>query len=107
MRTPAGEMCPHYYEDFHRGRETQECRLVAQNPRSLRWTPDICGKCPVPSILRANGSPNLRLEVTIRKRFGLFRTVDVDAYCIKHAREVGDPYVGCSECVDEMPDLGL
>src|SRR5688572_8219728 len=27
MRTPAGKECDFYYEDFHRGRELQECRI--------------------------------------------------------------------------------
>jgi hypothetical protein len=98
MRTPAGKECPHYYEDFHRGRQTQECRLVARNPRSLPWTPDACGKCEVPAILRANGSKDLRLEVTIRKRFGLRRIVEVSAYCRRHDEPVTDPYRGCEAC---------
>ena len=101
MRTPAGTMCPHYYEDFHRGRQTQVCRLVERNPLSLPWTPDTCGKCPVPEILRANGSPHLRLDLTIRKRFGLLRTVDIVARCSRHGVLVMDPYRGCDECVAE------
>ena len=32
MRTPANTECPYYYEDFYRGRSTQECRLVGRNP---------------------------------------------------------------------------
>ena len=53
MRTPAGTECPHYYEDFHRGRSTQECRLIDRNPQSLPWTEAVCEKCSVPAIVRA------------------------------------------------------
>jgi hypothetical protein len=103
MRTPAGSECRYYYEDFHRGRQTQECRLVKANRQSLPWTPDLCAKCPVPAILRANGSPDLRLEATVRKRFGLLRRLDVGAYCLRHASEVEDPIRGCAACVAEAP----
>lgn len=102
MRTPAGTDCRYYYEDFHRGRETQECRLVKGNPRSPTWSPDMCERCPVPEILRANGSPNMRLELVERRRFGLFKRLEVEAYCLKHAREIEDPIVGCDACNAEM-----
>lgn len=102
MRTPAGTECPHYYEDFHRGRSQQECRLILRNPRSRSWTPDICAKCAVPAILRANGSVDLLLEVTIRKRFGFFTTVDVSAACLRHETVIDDPYLGCPACRDEF-----
>ena len=101
MRTPAGTECRHYYEDFHRGRQTQECRLILQNRHSLPWKPDLCAKCPVPTILRANGSPDLRLEATVRKRFGLFRALTVEVYCLKHVCDVPDPIRGCPQCATE------
>ncbi len=102
MRTPAGAECPHYYEDFHRGRSQQECRLILRNPRSLAWTPEICGKCTVPAIMRANGSDDLLLEVTVRKRFGVFTSVEVSAACLRHERVIDDPYLGCPVCRDEL-----
>ena len=98
MQTPAGTECPFYYEDYHRGRDVQECRLLAQNPMSERWTPDLCGKCEVPDIVLANGCPNLRLEARVARRFGLFRHVVVSAYCVKRAVEVPEPRVGCGDC---------
>ncbi len=103
MRTPAGEICRFYYEDFHRGRELQECRLIRPGSRSLAWTPETCRLCPVPAILRANGSPDLRLEAVIDKRFGLWRRVRVKAYCLRHAVEVEDPYRGCPACNENEP----
>jgi len=101
MRTPAGTECRYYYEDFNRGRQTQECRLVKANPRSLKWAPGLCARCRVPAILRANGSPHLELEMTVRKRFGLLTWLDLGASCLKHACPVDDPMRGCARCAAE------
>lgn len=98
MRTPAGTECRHYYEDFNRGRQTQECRLIKANTRSLPWTPPLCAKCRVPDVLRANGSPHLRLELTVRKRFGLFTALELTGYCGRHAQAVADLLPGCAAC---------
>ena len=99
MRTPAGTECPHYYEDFYRGRSTQECRLIGRNPRSGPWEPNLCSRCPVPDILRANACPHMVLEAqVVRRWFGLVRRVDVYAVCTKYQVEVDDPYVGCGHC---------
>jgi hypothetical protein len=102
MRTPAGEECRYYYEDFNRGREIQRCRLIETNRRSLPWQPSDCARCEVPAILRANGSPDLRLEATIIKRFGFLRRVKVEAYCLEHIAAVDDPYRGCEQCRAEL-----
>jgi hypothetical protein len=63
MRTPAGSECPFYYADFNRGRNKQECRLIAPAPGRRGWTPDLCGRCAVPRIRMANACPNLIPEV--------------------------------------------
>ena len=106
MRTPAGKMCPHYYQNFHRGRDIQECRLVTDNQESLLWKPKDCERCPVPDILLANASEDLRLTLTIRPLLlGMGRRLDVDAYCAKHQIPVADPYVGCTQCHAERPEL--
>ncbi len=94
-------MCRFYYEDFHRGRQVQECRLIRPGHRTLPWWPDACRICAVPAILRANGSPDLRLEAVIDKRFGIWRRVRVSAYCLRHAIELDDPYRGCPACNDD------
>lgn len=108
MRTPAGKECQHYYEDFHRGRNVQECRLVRQNPASLQWKPDDCSKCPVPAILNANASPNLELTLTIKpKLLGLGRQLEVKASCLKHRSVIEDAYVGCPQCNAERPGLDI
>lgn len=102
MRTPAGTECPHYYEDFHRGRQQQECRLVEANTRSAPWSPSLCAKCPVPAILRANGSADLRLVATVVKRFRLFTTITVTAVCARHGGTIADPYLGCRACREDL-----
>jgi hypothetical protein len=106
MRTPAGTECAHYYEDFNRGRAIQICRLAQANPESMAWEPRDCSNCPVPAILRANGSPHLELKLTIKRGFlGLGRKLEVSAFCSKHLIEVEEPKVGCPQCSAERPGL--
>jgi hypothetical protein len=104
MKTPAGKECPQYYQDFHRGRAIQTCRMQERNPKSAAWHPADCAKCPIPEILRANASPNMRLTLTIHAGiFGIGRRLDVTAFCEKHDLEITDPYVGCPRCNAERP----
>jgi hypothetical protein len=108
MRTPAGTECRFYFQDFHRGKNVQECRLEKANPASKRWKPSDCAICPVPGILQANASPNLELTLTIQSRFlGLGRQLVVEARCTRHRQPVEDPFVGCRDCNRERPGLGL
>lgn len=101
MRTPAGTHCKHYYEDFNRGREQQECRLILANRASLPWTPDLCAGCKVPGILQANASPQLRLRLAVRKRLGIWRVLRLEASCLAHGIPLPDPAAGCPECAKE------
>ena len=106
MRTPAGKECPYYYEDFNRGRNLQECRLLEENLHSPAWQPGDCTRCPVPEILWANASEHLLLRGTVELGFlGFGRHVEVQAYCRKHHRDIDDPYVGCPECAAERPNI--
>jgi hypothetical protein len=108
MITPAGEECRYYYEDFFRGREKQECRLLAQNPRSEPWQPRLCSSCPVPAILRANACPHLVLEGEVKKGFlGLSRKVAVKAICSKYLVDVPQPHIGCGHCHEERAGAEL
>jgi hypothetical protein len=108
MRTPAGKECPHYYEDFHRGRALQECRLVKENAASAPWRRGDCARCPVPDILRANASEDMRLTLTIRPALlGLVRQMKVEAWCEKHQIPIENAYVGCPLCADENSALQL
>ncbi len=105
MRTPAGKECGHYYEDYNRGRNIQECRRIKANRNSLPWKPGDCAKCQVPEILYANASPNLELEVTVKPRFiGFGRLVEVKAFCKGEEIPVERAYTGCTE---ERPGLDV
>jgi hypothetical protein len=108
MRTPAGKDCQHYYQDFHRGKNVQECRLSQGNPASLQWKPGDCARCPVPDMLNANASQYLELKLTIKPRLlGLGRQVEVAASCLKHQITIEDAYVGCPKCNAERPGLDV
>lgn len=108
MITPAGQECRYYYADYFRGREREECRLLAQNPDSEPWRPELCFKCPVPGILRANACPNLVLEGRVKKGFlGLSRRVEVSAVCSKYLVAVPEPHVGCGHCHEERPGAAI
>ena len=107
MRTPAGKECRFYYENFHRGRSDQECRLIDGNPSSEAWHPNDCQSCPVPAILAANSDPNLVLEGAVKKGFlNMFgRRIELKAFCSKHLVDVPEPKVGCPQCAREKPGL--
>ncbi len=106
MKTPAGKECRFYYQNYHRGREEQECRLIRHNARSPEWRPQDCFRCPVPDILLANSNPNLVLEATVKSGFlGFNRRVEVKAFCSKHLVDVPVPEVGCAQCAREKPGL--
>jgi hypothetical protein len=108
MRTPAGKECRYYYEDFHRGRNLQECRLIKENPESLPWRPSYCARCSVPEILNANASPTLELKLTVKPvLLGLGRRLEIEASCLKHHCVIEDPHVGCPQCNAERPGLDV
>jgi hypothetical protein len=99
MRTPAGTECKFFYGNYFRGRKQEECRLIGNTPAPGHWTPDMCGRCPVPGILRANSCQNLELKaVAKRSLFGLIKQVEVTAYCVKSQQPVAEPHVGCGQC---------
>ncbi|TET53903.1 MAG: hypothetical protein E3J64_02845 [Anaerolineales bacterium] len=99
MLTPAGTECPHYYEDFHRGRSTQECRLIGPGPESGEWEPKLCSSCTVPAVLRANSCPNMIIQARVARRWlVLSPRVKIYAVCSKHLVPVDNPYVGCGHC---------
>jgi hypothetical protein len=107
MKTPAGQECRYYYEDFHRGRNKQECRLLKNAP-GPKWKPSDCTNCPVPDILWANASKTMVLEGHIQPGIlGIGRRVVVKAFCSKHEVEIPDPHVGCELCAAERLDLSI
>jgi hypothetical protein len=97
MRTPAKRDCSYYYEDFNRGADIQQCRIV-RTKDSAWWRDSDCKKCPVPDIENASGGPHLDLTMTVRRtKFGRNSTYSVTAWCVLHG-PIADPYVGCLEC---------
>jgi hypothetical protein len=77
MKTPYGKECKFYYSDYFRGRESEECRLIENNPDSDKWFPALCQNCPVPDILLANQCQHLRLYGRVSKAlFGLSKKVE-------------------------------
>lgn len=107
MRTPAGKECRHYFQDFHRGRNIQRCRLIRDNPESQPWKPADCERCQVPAILNANASPDLRLELTVRNSMlGLRRELRLRAWCRDEEIPLATAYTGCvSNELDNRLDL--
>ena len=106
MQNLAGRECHFYYEDYHRGNDVQECRLIDNNVESAPWKPKDCATCPVPSILQANSSPDLVLKGSVAKGFlGINRHVHVDAFCSLHLIDVPKPQVGCPQCALDKPGL--
>jgi hypothetical protein len=107
MRTPAGTECPFYFEDFHRGRERQECRLIERTPSGGIWEPSLCQGCRVPAITRANACPHLVLEARVVKSgfLGLGKKVEASAMCTRSLEDVPEPEVGCGQCHLDLPPL--
>jgi hypothetical protein len=99
MRTPAGFECKFFYGNYFRGRKQEECRLIGNAPAPGHWTPDLCRKCPVPEILRANACENMILKAQVKRAFlGLVRSVQVSAYCKLSQQAVREPQIGCGQC---------
>lgn len=98
MKTPAGQECPHFYGDYFRGKNVEECRLLRSQNQA--WSPDLCKTCPVPAIARANSCQHMKLNVVVaRPLAALFqRRVQVQAFCEKSKQHVLEPQVGCGEC---------
>jgi hypothetical protein len=105
MRTPAGFECKFFYGDYRRGRNREECRLIGEAPKPHNWTPDLCKKCPVPEIIRANACESMELSADVRPGIlGWMRGVSVGAYCRKCEQTVTEPHIGCGQC-HTLPDI--
>jgi len=98
VQTPAGTECPFYFEDFFRGREKRECRLLP--PAALHaWSPDLCARCRVPRIVLANACSHLVLKGRVASGpLGLGRRMQISASCTRMLIDVGEPEIGCGHC---------
>jgi hypothetical protein len=105
MRTPAGKECKYFYGDYFRGRSTEECRLL--QAAQQRWSPDLCRRCPVPEVLRANACEFLQLRGSVVRPVGAAfqRRVRLTAFCEKVGRPVSEPEIGCGECHPLPPEF--
>ncbi len=84
--------CRYYYADAHRGREVEECRLIARNRENRRpWKRSLCDSCPTPGILRETTCRHLALEASVERQLGLFDSVSVYAVCTEHVIELKNP----------------
>ena len=103
MINPDGKECPHFYGDYHRGKNIEYCRLLQDH--DLEWRNDYCAVCPVPDILQANACEHMALIPRLRKRILVFQPrIFIDAYCHKSESKVDEPRVGCGEC-HPLPDF--
>jgi len=105
MRTPAGTECPFYYADFHRGRHTQECRIITPAADARFWTPRFCDRCRVPRIILANACPNLILEgQVVSGPLGIGKRLRISAFCTRSLKPVETPEIGCGLCHQPLPE---
>lgn len=101
MKTPAGKECSYFYGNYFRGAHQEECRLIGRQNPPLGWAPDLCNKCPVPEIQRANACSFMILTAEVKRGvLGLSRKVVVHAYCKKVHDFVENPIIGCGHCHD-------
>ncbi len=98
MKTPFGAECPHFYGDYFRGRNVEECRLLKANGQA--WTRDLCKFCPLPDISRANACEHMKLTAAVGRPLSaaFMKRVQVTAYCEKSKKRIAEPQVGCGEC---------
>lgn len=106
MRTPFGSECKFYYEDYHRGRNRQECRLAQQSGSKDNWSFRMCKSCALPRLQQANSCINLFLFGQAQKGLlGLGRRMNIYAHCSKDGAEVEEPEIGCGRCHTDNPVL--
>ncbi|MDI6696186.1 MAG: hypothetical protein QME21_14160 [Anaerolineales bacterium] len=106
MRTPAGKECMYFYGDYYRGREREECRLLADASPPLAWRRDLCTTCPVPDILLSNACPHLHLIPRLERPFPFIKQqVRVVASCDLSNRAGFDPHIGCGQCHPLPPEF--
>jgi hypothetical protein len=93
--------CRYFYGDYFRGKEKEECRLLASSPDNTRaWRRTLCSSCPVPALVVASNSRELVLEAQITRKF-LREQVEITfAVCAKHMVELTDPLY-CPQCAEE------
>lgn len=97
--------CRYFYGDYFRGKNKEECRLIAANQENQHpWKRGYCDSCPVPEILIASNTRELALEAKVVKRFLRGQVEVTFAVCTKHMVELSDPRY-CPQCAAEQQKL--
>lgn len=100
MKKPVN--CRYFYGDYFRGKNKEECRLLASNPANAHtWKRSYCDSCPIPEILIVSNSRDLALEAAVSKRFLRGQVEVTFAVCTKHMLELDDPRY-CPKCAAEQ-----
>jgi hypothetical protein len=97
--------CRYFYGDYFRGKNKEECRLIAANPDNTRpWRRSLCDRCPVPELLIVSNSRDLLLEAEVKRKF-LRDGVEVTfAICGKHKIRLDDARY-CPQCAAEQSQV--
>ena len=104
MKTAFGAECSYYYEDFHRGRDTCECRLLRSS--SENWSYRMCKRCPVPRWQQSNSCAHLVYSGRATRGFvGFASRMVVSAWCDRAASQLDQPEIGCGQCHLDNPVL--
>ncbi len=84
--------CAYYYYDFHRGWETESCRLLEASPHPGQpWQRALCRSCPVPGLLEHTNCRHLALEGTVGRHFFRARVQVTFALCGDSLEELSRP----------------
>lgn len=98
--------CRYFYGDYHRGKNKEECRLLAANSENkIAWKRSFCDSCPVPELLIMSNSRDLVLEAEAKRRFLRERVEVTFAICNKHLLQLDDPKF-CPKCAQEQANTG-
>ena len=85
---PKSVNCRYFYGDYFRGKNKEECRLLAANPSNQRpWHRKLCDSCPVPEIMIASNSRELAIEAEVKRleALGASLVKRVQTWCVMQA----------------------
>jgi len=93
--------CRYFYGDYHRGKNVEDCRLLARNSDNERpWRRKLCDTCPIPELIITSQCRHLELEAEVKRHFLREQVVVTFAMCTKHLIELDDPNY-CPQCAAE------
>lgn len=99
MKKPVN--CRYFYGDYHRGKNKEECRLIAANDDNQRtWRRSLCDRCPVPALIIESNARELMLEAVVKRKFLRDQVTVTFAVCARHMIELDDAR-HCPQCAAE------